>query len=467
MDAWCALWMWAPANGRDLPTLNDWLDAAELLLGQPNSLETGSLFTAYDLADGTLDSVERFGRASVGEVMTRHPWLVECKAIARTQGFFHWELDQAGVFATRGGFDVQIGNPPWVRPTWDEPASLAEYDPWWGVTDLTKTGNAIKRARREQVLANAAALLAVSKDRAEIEGVYALLGATSREPDLRGVQTNLYMVFMTNTWRRAGRTGVVGLLHPESHFVDPKAGPLRASAYRRLRRHWQFSNELFLFTDVHHETEFGVHVYAEPQPAHFLQAVNILSPATVDRSLDHDGEGEAPGIQFPEGGWDTRPHSARIVLVDEDILANWVRLFDEPGTPATESRLLRPVTVADQNALSVFAHQRSRFVDGVHFWTPGFHEKEQKNDGTIEWKTETPDRIERCVFQGPHILNACPMGQQPNPDCKNNTDWSPLDIEVLPEDFVPRTNYQIRKLPVGPMGRYPFWEGEPFTDALS
>ena len=173
-----------------------------------------------------MESVERFGKASVGEVVARHPWLAECQTIARTQGFFHWELDQAGVFLV-GGFDIQIGNPPWVRPTWDEPASLAEYDPWWGVTDLTKTGDAIKRARRKQVLANASASLAVAKDRAEIEGVNALLSATSREPDLQGVQTNLYMAFMTNTWRRAARAGVVGLLHPESHFLDPQAGMLR------------------------------------------------------------------------------------------------------------------------------------------------------------------------------------------------------------------------------------------------
>ena len=55
---------------------------------------------------------------------------------------------------------------------------------------------------------------------------------------------------MTNTWRRSGLSGVVGLLHPESHFVDPKAGPLRAQTYRRLRQHWQFANELFLFAEV-------------------------------------------------------------------------------------------------------------------------------------------------------------------------------------------------------------------------
>jgi len=43
MDAWCALWMWAPVNGTALPTFDRWLDAAELLLGQPGSADTGAL----------------------------------------------------------------------------------------------------------------------------------------------------------------------------------------------------------------------------------------------------------------------------------------------------------------------------------------------------------------------------------------------------------------------------------------
>ena len=43
------------------------------------------------------------------------------------------------------------------------------------------------------------------------------------------------------------KRGVSGLIHPEGHFVDPNAGELRAQAYRRLRRHWQFINELMLF----------------------------------------------------------------------------------------------------------------------------------------------------------------------------------------------------------------------------
>ena len=52
----------------------------------------------------------------VDEVLGRHPWLNVCQRIAEQQGFFHWELEFAPVF-DGGGFDLQVGNPPWVRPT--------------------------------------------------------------------------------------------------------------------------------------------------------------------------------------------------------------------------------------------------------------------------------------------------------------------------------------------------------------
>ena len=463
MNAWCAVWMWAPANGTALPTLEQWLDAAELLLGQPSSDQTGQLFTAHELDDGTLDSVERIGRARHAEILGRHPWLVESETIARAQAFFHWELEHAPVFQDRGGFDISVGNPPWVRPTWDEPSCLAEYDPWWGVTDLTQTADAVKRSRRQAALQSEDAVGLYRRDRAEIEGLNALLSAASREPSLAGIQTNLYMIFMTNTWRRSSETGTVGLLHPESHFVDPKAGPLRAVTYRRLRRHWQFMNEAKLFADVHNETEFGVNVYANPRDPDFRQAVNLLDPGTLDRSLNHDGEGELPAIQHPEGGWDTRPHVARLIRVDSDVLSEWVRLFDAPGTPPDQSRLLRPLTTEDLAVLSVFAQQEQRLVDTTRHWTSGFHEKEQKADGTFEWRTETPASLEAAIVQGPHVLNGTPFGQQPRPDCRSNKDWEAVDLEAIDGQFVPRTNFRLLKLPTRPMGRYPFWDGEPYT----
>jgi hypothetical protein len=169
MDAWCALWMWAPANGTSLPTLGQWLDAAELLLGQPSQADSGELFGSYELQDGTLESVEYFGKARTSEILERHPWLAECQQIHNRQGFFHWELEFAPIFEN-GGFSLQVGNPPWVRPTWDESASLAEHDPWWGITDLTKAGEPLKRDRRNATLDAPSAAAALMADRVSDQG---------------------------------------------------------------------------------------------------------------------------------------------------------------------------------------------------------------------------------------------------------------------------------------------------------
>jgi len=300
-------------------------------------------------------------------------------------------------------------------------------------------------------------------DRAENEGVGSLLASQVLEPTLGGLRTNLYMNFMTNTWRRSSEGGAVGLVHPESHFVDPKAGGLRAQTYSRLRRHWQFQNEMKFFEDVHNETEFGVHVYAGSGSPRFRQAVGLFAPATVDRSLDHDGSGPTPGFQHVEGGWDLRPHSARIVTVDETVLTEWVSLFDEPGTPPDQSRLLRPLTQFDLGALSVFALQPQRLGEIGRFWTSGFNEKIQKDDGTFEWNTEVPESLNDCILQGPHIMNGTPFAQQPRENCRSNKDWDLLDLEVLPTNFIPRSTYQRLVNPAEFARRQTTWDGEPYT----
>ena len=355
-----------------------------------------------------------------------------------------------------------MGNPPWVRPDWDEPASLAEFDPWWGVTDLKERrtrscGSPFSRTPRY------AAANAVANDRAEIEAVSALLSAPSREPVLKGIRTNLYMVFMTNVWMRSNDRGVVGLIHPEGHLVDPNGGPFRAETYSRLRKHWHFSNAMKLFPDVGDRRQFSVNVYGNPKSVKFLQAVGLLSTTTLDQSIGHSGEGELPGIQFPEGGFDLRPHRSRIVTIDEDVLTQWVLLFDEPGTPARESKLVRPLTTADLGAINVFAGQPTRLASLTRYWTAGFNEKNQKDDGTFEWNTEIPASLEDCILQGPHVLNAMPFGQQPRPICKSNNDWDPVDLTTISDDFIPRTNYRRLVSKTAFLERQTYWKGRPFT----
>src|SRR5699024_12273268 len=55
------------------------------------------------------------GARDMNRIRRDHPWLEVSEAIAQEQSFFHWELFFGPLFADRGGFDLQVGNPPWVR----------------------------------------------------------------------------------------------------------------------------------------------------------------------------------------------------------------------------------------------------------------------------------------------------------------------------------------------------------------
>lgn len=197
-----------------------------------------------------------------------------------------------------------------------------------------------------------------------------------------------------------------------------------------------------LFEDIHHMNIFGIHVSGRPHEIGFLQMSYLQHPAIVGASLDHDGSGEPPCVQYPQGGWDLRPHAARVVHVDADVLAPWARLFDEPGTPAAEARLVRPVTTADLAALEVLADQPVRLADHDYSWTPGFNETNAKVDGIIRWDTRIPDGWDEVILQGPHFGVATPFAKQPNENCRHNQDYTAWDLESLPERVVPRTNYQ-------------------------
>ena len=448
MDAWCALWFWpvdGPDGVPDPPPFARWLEALEGVLGvQPAEASLGQL-NLFDPAD--LDALVEHDRQlqfefhmrPIDDVLANHPWLHIVRDIADREGFWHWELEFAPVFAT-GGFDLQLGNPPWVRPTWQDDITLAELDPWFGVTDKPPVAHfADRRARILAATENQAAYLG---DLVSWAGLSEHFGSVVSNPILAGVQTNLYMLFMATTWRQSSNNAVVGLLHPEGHFNDPSGGQFRAATYRRLRRHFHFRNELKLFEDIQHTREFGVHIYGAAREVGFIQIASMLTPDTVDGSLEHDGSGELPGIQYPWGGWDLRPHAARVLRVTADTLSGWSALFGEPGEPLDRPRLVRPTTSAELAALNVLASQRARLSDNKYNWSAGFHEKSAKDAGLIRWETTTPASLEDVILQGPHIGVATPFSKQPNPGCKNPLDYSGWDLTTLADSVIPRTNYQ-------------------------
>jgi hypothetical protein len=452
MDAWCAMWFWPLTNtltvGATPPTVDEWIATLRELLGEhtvakPKAVAQGQVTLGSSqsgweaLNDEERDDLDFASARDVADVLRDHPWLATSQRIAEQQGFFHWELDFASVFE-RGGFDLQVGNPPWVRPRSDVNALLAEGDPWWQLA--IKPTQSTVNSKRAQTLGVPGIRGLLVDGTVEVAALSSFVGSPINFPVLSGLQPDLYRCFMAQTWRHSSRTGTVGLIHPETHFTDEKAGPLRAQTYSHLRRHWHFVNERVLF-DIDHHVSYGVHVYAAGRDVDFLQATNLYHPQTVAGSLRHNGEGEEPGLKDREGKWDLRPHRSRIVTVTDATLATWHAVLEDESVPVRQSRMVYAVNRSTAAVLDKLSKSKRIGDLGLEF-SSGWHEKNDRTKGFFDVGWGPVDSWDEAILQGPHIFVGNPFYKLPNETMLHNQDWSPIDLETLAADAMPVTAYK-------------------------
>lgn len=473
MDAWCALWFW-PLTGDEVapPSWASWVDAVQMILGAEPKLGWRKNRWTSDQTLAPADEWESLAEQEqfllaggnarpVTAVLDAHPWLRICQQVADDQGFFHWPLTFAPVFG-RGGFDLQVGNPPWVRPRGDVAALLAEGDPWWQLTDKPSTADAA--AHRAVALAQPGIKQLVIDADAATVAVAAYVGDVTNYPFLAGLQPDLYRCFMTTTWAHASPRGTVGMVHWETHFTDERAGVFREQNYRRLRRHWHFINELRLFSEIQNQKDYGVSVFGSDQEPHFLNGAWLYHPDLVVRSLDHNGDGPAPGFKH-EGRWDLRPHADRLQTVTPEALAIWRDLLDPESKHAAETRMLYTVnrTVADTLAKLSTVPRLSTL--NLRF-SRGWDESIDRSKGRFVQLWGAPSGWPQAILQGPHLFVSAPLYKTPNRTLLHHRDWTETDFETLPPDALPVTAYKPAGDPDNYDRAYTHWEpkqpgGEP------
>lgn len=446
MDAWCALWSWPLTTDIEPPDWDQWVGGLEAILGVPPKAgkfeKYGQTSLAGDLKWEQLDFAEDTDRTfaqalSIEKAVDGFPWLTVAESISTAQGFFHWELDFVPVF-TRGGFDLQVGNPPWVRPDWDEPAMLAEFDAWWQLVGTAS--EEVKRLKRSELLDSDRSRCVLLDERSLQAGLTEHLGSKADRPVLNGLRTDLYRCFMDKTWRLAGPLGVIGLIHPDSHFTELRANTIRRETYPRLRRHWQFRNEKKLFTEIQHTRHYAVHIYGTGRPVRFVQSASLYHPDTVLRSFHHDGSGPPPGVKDDEGRWDLRPHAQRIVTVTEAELSTWAALLDEVDTPPLEARMLYPLNVASSQVLAKLAASPRVGTEVLQIsW--GWDEAAARRQGYIVAGLNAPATEQESILQGPHITVSNPFFQQLSGHGAKG-EYVAIDLERIGSSFLQKTGYR-------------------------
>jgi hypothetical protein len=340
-----------------------------------------------------------------------------------------------------GGFDVIVGNPPWLKVEWEEKGVIGDRDP---MVLIRKVSASELAKRRTQAFSQHPNLLAAYLEEFEAQnGSQAFLNAVGNYPLLKGSQANLYKCFLPQAWRVASCHGVQGFLHPEGVYDDPKGGAMREALYERLRNHFQFENELILFP-IGGTRRFAINLYGCPRQPSFIHLANVFAPKTIDSCFTHDGVGMVPGIKTEEGKWNTAGHRHRLIPVEKQALAMFAQLYDEPGTPPHQARLPALHSQQLQSVLEKFAAIPKRLGDlqGEFSSLEMWHETNARKDGTIRRDTDFPEDPRQLVLSGPHFYVGAPLYKTPRKICTEKGHYDCLDLTNLPDNYLPRTNYQ-------------------------
>lgn len=420
--------------------------------------ETATLFAGEPQQDYQAEQAQKARELGFEEDRKKHGWanferlfnetgqmlfpeLQVVQRVASQQRFLHWELEYADIFAKRGGFDIVLGNPPWIKLEWNEQGLLSDFDPRFAIRKLSAKQTSDQRE---------AVFTAIPKVRAEYveecaatEGMGQYLNAEQNYPVLKGQQSNLYKCFLPQVWRIG--CGVQALLHPEGPYDDPKGGRLRAAMYSRLRAHYHFVNERLLFAEVDNHTRYSINVYGQIRlPVSFRTVANLLDPVTLAKSLTHPGHGEVPGMKTTEGKWELAGHQSRIVDVDETMLATFAKLYDVSGTPPLQARLPAIHSRELVSVLQKFADVPRRLGDlkGDYYTLEMWHETGAQKDGTIERHTGFANSPDEFILSGPHFYVGNPLNKTPRAVCDSNKAYDQIDLEYIPDDYLPRSNYR-------------------------
>lgn len=442
MDYWCSLWFWPISEASLLPERSEFISDMYLIL--QGTMPTNSQEKQTSLFDINIEDDVMIQNVNLDQLCEMFPRLGLVRKIANDNKFMHWELEFADVFADKGGFDLVIGNPPWVMLGWNEQDVLSDSNPVFAIKNLSA---AQTTQFRENALKNNSVRQIYFDEYESTSGEQNFLNAYSNYPELSGMKANLFKCFLPQAWQFGSTSGVSAFVHPDGVYDDPKGGLLRKKLYPKLRFHFQFENELNLFegTNDHGRMRFSLNVYSNLESESFDTISNLFHPATVDECYDNTIKGDIPGIKDENGNWNVHGHPDRVVHVGQEELKVFSMLFDENGE---WSKAVLPVLHANQyvDVLTLFATYPTK-VDAISsnmITSTMWNETNSQKDGTIYPNAHFPENTINLIYSGSHIQIANPLFKTSRRVCEKNSDFDIIDLTAISDNYLQRCKYDMK-----------------------
>ncbi len=446
MDYWCALWFWPIHAADNLPSREEWLfDLDTVLLGDTipvgPSGEQLDVFSDMQPRQETIPFVNHFGMVNLNKLFKASPRLKQADQIAKQRRFFHWNLSFADIFASNGGFDLFLGNPPWLKVEWNSGAVLGDFEPRFVLKNFSAKQMADLRDETFHKVPELEVVWRMESE--EIAGTQSFLNSIQNYPELKGVQSNLYKCFIPKCSELSSINGVTGLIHEESVYDDPAAESLRRLLYKRLKYHFQFINEENLFPIDSHK-KFSINISGPSKDIVNFDSISYLFlPKTIDECYQSDGTKSVPPLKDENDNWNTLGHKLRIISIDDLRLTELQKLFGNMSTSIFSTRLPAIYIVPFLNIINKFSSLKQCFdtIENRYQFYEMYHETNASKKGVIESSISIPSKNSDVILSGSHISIANPFYQVSRSDGGSKMAFDVVDLTLINKDFIPRTKF--------------------------
>lgn len=456
MDYWCALWFWPIENADLLPTRDAFFFDMDLILNGTlkNVANKGqqNLFSTEDLAEaGQLTQVEKMERdfaasycqgtvVDIPMLCQLYPRLALVQQIAEQNHFMHWELEFADLFKERGGFDLIVGNPPWIKLEWNIKDVLSEAFPVIQIRnqnvskirDIIRIAFLDKKSKSEILL-----------EYESLCGMQVYLNSEVNYSVLTGASVNLYTNFIPQSWLFTNPNGCIAYIHQDNVYTDGDKNKIRKTLYKKLIAHYHFINHKRLF-DIGHTRQFSLNIYSNKATTGFETISNLYIPDTIDQCYENKiSLQDCLGKKDKNGNWNTYGNKSRIIKVDKNALALFANVFDDgentdsPRLPALQVREFLKVLECFSNTSKKLGDLENEIC-----YTGLWDEPSGLSDCIFEEHPSFPLIPSELILASPNISICNMTFQNARTICNTHRAYDNIDLSSINDDFLPRCKYR-------------------------
>jgi hypothetical protein len=460
MDYWCALWFWDVRQAIELPTRKQWyediknileLDLDTVLTEEEDLFspiaEQQTIFEEPKQArlksyrsdkekEVSIDSIKKYANRSD---LFENKRLETVKELTLKHRFFHSQLEFVEVFKQRGGFDIIVGNPPWVVVNIDLAGFLSEMDPICVIRNYDSDKN--ETLLLEVIDKNQSFKAKYYNDLVRVESSKTFSGAKANYILIAGQKPNLHKLVIENCIGLS--SGISGIIHDKGIYEDNNGQFFRQTMYKKLEYYFQLQNELKLFSEVGNTKKFEISVFNKnKKDINFYAISNLFHPSTIEQCFANKNK-LILGIRNENNEWELRGNQSRLIKIDSSALRIYSELFEE-GSSKEDGTLANIHSTELNSVLLKFNLQENKlkkYENDIEA-TIMLDETKAKREGIVNRNPTFVDD-KKFVLAGPHFYVGNPYFQTPNEGCSSHRDYSNIDLTTIDENYLPRTIYEL------------------------